>query len=483
MATDYKLRISAKDNSKGSFNSVNSNINKTQQAMKRLAGAFAGAFAVRQIIQFGRESLEVADAIGKTADSIGVSIDFLQRYQFVAQQAGLSTEEFNKSMQVFTKMTGEAALGTGEAKMVLESLGVSLRNSDGKMKTTEQLFLDFFKATDKVAEANKKAAYFADVFGRAGVKNTVMAIQGTAAMENMAEAATGIFSEESIRNAEKFNDTMNKLNRQVITPLRDKFISFLGITMELAEKVGVLDFEVTTKSLVELQAKMGLLSTEIQRIADQMAQPNAPMEMLNMQMREAVILSTAVGKRIRALLNMGGEGGDASNPVQAALDGYIDSLGTIEERLGKAATGSMKKFEDSIINSLKTGKASFKDFSNYVVEQLLRIAIQEMILAPLKGTFSSFFSAFSFDGGGFTGSGARAGGMDGKGGFPAILHPNETVVDHTKGQSMGSGGATVNFNISTVDAAGFDELLVSRKGTLTAIINQAMNSRGRMGVV
>ena len=482
MATDYKLRISAKDNTKGGFSGVNKNINKTQQAMKRLAGAFAGAFAVRQLIQFGRESLEIADAIGKTADSIGVSIDFLQRYQFVAQQAGLSTEEFNKSMQVFTKMTGEAALGTGEAKMALESLGVSLRNSDGKMKTTEQLFLDFFRATDKVAEANKKAAYFADVFGRAGVKNTVMSIQGTAAMEDMAEAATGIFSEESIRNAEKFNDTMNKLNRQVLTPARDMLINFLGVTMELAEKVGVLDFEVTTKSLVELQAKMGLLGTEIQMIADQMAQPNAPMEMLNKQMREAVILSTAVGKRIRALLS-GKDGGEGSNAVGAALDGYIDALGTIEERLGKAATGSMKKFEDSIINTLKTGKASFKDFSNYVVEQLLRIAIQEMILAPLKGTFSSFFSAFSFDGGGFTGSGTRAGGMDGKGGFPAILHPNETVVDHTKGQSMGSGGATVNFNISTVDATGFDELLVSRKGTLTAIINQAMNSRGKMGVI
>jgi hypothetical protein len=39
----------------------------------------------------------------------------------------------------------------------------------------------------------------------------------------------------------------------------------------------------------------------------------------------------------------------------------------------------------------------------------------------------------SFDGGGFTGMGARTGGIDGKGGFPAILHPNETVLDHTKG--------------------------------------------------
>lgn len=40
--------------------------------------------------------------------------------------------------------------------------------------------------------------------------------------------------------------------------------------------------------------------------------------------------------------------------------------------------------------------------------------------------------AQSFEGGGFTGFGARSGGVDGKGGFPAILHPNETVIDHTK---------------------------------------------------
>ena len=86
----------------------------------------------------------------------------------------------------------------------------------------------------------------------------------------------------------------------------------------------------------------------------------------------------------------------------------------------------------------------------------------------------------SGEGGGFTGFGARAGGVDGKGGFDAILHPNETVIDHTKGQSM---GATVNFNISTVDAAGFDQLLASRKGLITQIINNAMNTQGKMGIV
>ena len=40
--------------------------------------------------------------------------------------------------------------------------------------------------------------------------------------------------------------------------------------------------------------------------------------------------------------------------------------------------------------------------------------------------------------------------MDGKGGFPAMLHPNESVIDHTKGQA---GGITI---INNVDASGAD---------------------------
>ena len=52
----------------------------------------------------------------------------------------------------------------------------------------------------------------------------------------------------------------------------------------------------------------------------------------------------------------------------------------------------------------------------------------------------------SFEGGGFTGKGSRSGGLDGKGGFAAILHPNETVVDHTKAQ--GANGVVVNQTIN-----------------------------------
>jgi len=172
---------------------------------------------------------------------------------------------------------------------------------------------------------------------------------------------------------------------------------------------------------------------------------------------------------------------DLLSPIQK----YKQSLEDVNLSIEDATVASMKKMEDTIMDGIKTGKLAFEDFANFVVEQLMRIAIQQMILKPITSGFESFFEGFnkktpSGDGGGFTGLGARAGGVDGKGGFPAILHPNETVIDHTKGQGM---GATVNFNISTVDAAGFDQLLASRKGLITSIINNAMNNQGKMGIV
>jgi hypothetical protein len=63
--------------------------------------------------------------------------------------------------------------------------------------------------------------------------------------------------------------------------------------------------------------------------------------------------------------------------------------------------------------------------------------------AGLVGNVSAVTA--SFEGGGFTGNGARSGGLDGKGGFMAMMHPQETVTDHTKGQQVpGGGGVTIN---------------------------------------
>lgn len=62
------------------------------------------------------------------------------------------------------------------------------------------------------------------------------------------------------------------------------------------------------------------------------------------------------------------------------------------------------------------------------------LAAMASVAAATSGIISTIASTNpSFEGGGFTGYGSRSGGVDGRGGFPAVLHPNETVIDHTKG--------------------------------------------------
>lgn len=65
---------------------------------------------------------------------------------------------------------------------------------------------------------------------------------------------------------------------------------------------------------------------------------------------------------------------------------------------------------------------------------------------------------------------------------PSTVIPRE-VAQAIEGMGGGQDSVVVNFNISTVDAEGFDELLISRRGTITGIINNAIQQKGRVGVV
>tara|TARA_B100000963_G_scaffold168117_1_gene146060 strand:- start:6619 stop:8727 length:2109 start_codon:yes stop_codon:yes gene_type:complete len=57
-----------------------------------------------------------------------------------------------------------------------------------------------------------------------------------------------------------------------------------------------------------------------------------------------------------------------------------------------------------------------------------------------------------------------------------------TVIPNSKLNSV-SQPVTVNFNINTVDARGFNELLVNSRGTIINLINSAVNEKGKVAIV
>ena len=67
-----------------------------------------------------------------------------------------------------------------------------------------------------------------------------------------------------------------------------------------------------------------------------------------------------------------------------------------------------------------------------------------MGISPEESALAWYRRRQSFAGGGYTGNAPRSGGLDGRGGFMAVLHPRETVIDHTQ-----SSGSVPNITIKT----------------------------------
>jgi hypothetical protein len=138
---------------------------------------------------------------------------------------------------------------------------------------------------------------------------------------------------------------------------------------------------------------------------------------------------------------------EAAKNAAAALE-VVDLSSTKVERtlngVGQAAKNAFVNFV--------TGAQSARQAVSQLVASLAAMAAERAFMS-LFGNFGPFLNpaapgpnsvlippprpSISMEGGGFTGFGSRSGGIDGRGGFPAILHPNETVIDHTRGGAAG----------------------------------------------
>jgi hypothetical protein len=172
--------------------------------------------------------------------------------------------------------------------------------------------------------------------------------------------------------------------------------------------------------------------------------------------------------------------------------------------IADSISGAFGDFFMDLVDGTTSAKDAFRAMAADIIQQLYRILVLEQMVQSIAGAITGAFNPASaagtkgtvappkaprkYEGGGYTGSGPRSGGLDGKGGFMAMLHPRETVVDHTKGQ--GAGGTVVNqvFNISANTSDDTKRLITQTIAQASpAIINQSvgavMNQRRRGGAM
>jgi len=143
--------------------------------------------------------------------------------------------------------------------------------------------------------------------------------------------------------------------------------------------------------------------------------------------------------------------------VNSELSPAMKQLNGIMASVGQSFENAMM----SAVDGTKSTKDAFRSMAAEIIKELYRVFVVKQITGFITDAIGGMVGGGvtssprprarppSLDGGGYTGNGPRAGGLDGKGGFMAMLHPRETVTDHTKGSGGGQVVVNQTINVST----------------------------------
>ena len=159
----------------------------------------------------------------------------------------------------------------------------------------------------------------------------------------------------------------------------------------------------------------------------------------------------------------------------------------LQEAIRFALAGKIfKKKEEEKNTNREIGILNNIDFGVHLTKlQVIKEqnkALREQKEIQQKNAILTFASSFL---GGFANGGAVSKGKPivvGERGAELFI-PNSSGQITQSARGTSGGQTTVNFNINTLDASGFDDLLVRNRGTITQIINNAVNERGSKNII
>ena len=187
-----------------------------------------------------------------------------------------------------------------------------------------------------------------------------------------------------------------------------------------------------------------------------------------------------------------------------------DRLKEFGKLVEKAFEGITKSIGDAVAQTIVFGK-SFKETLKSALRNVLAQFISGLVTMGIKIVMNTvlvrqFGNAIK----GILGGGGQGGGFNAGSVFSSILgsvlgkaeggsvkagqaytvgeRGRELFIPNTNGtivpnEQMGMGSTNINFTIVANDTKDFDRLLVERRGTITNLINQALNQQGRKALI
>ena len=202
---------------------------------------------------------------------------------------------------------------------------------------------------------------------------------------------------------------------------------------------------------------------------------------------------------------------ETGNTIKDGITKPLEKLTDVSLQITNILDKGIKGFSRGIAESIVLGKElnkTFKDLARtllvevlatmieIIARKLTELAIEKAItnqkaiqaaLSKIGGFFGLDFGIFGIGSGNIF---RDKGGAVSKGKpfvvgerGPELFIPNQTGQITQSARGMSGSPVNVNFSINTVDATGFEELLVRSRGTITTLINNAVNERGRAALI
>ena len=343
-----------------------------------VGAAVTGALSAVSLVSQTREALEYADSIDKTADRLGLSTDALQEFRFAADQSGVATRTLDLAIQRFTRRSGEAANGTGEARDAIAELGLELRDSEGQIRRTEDLFSDAIEALGEVDVPAERLRLAFKLFDSEGVAVLQM-VENFEALRAKALELGVVLDRQTIERAVEAKDELAAMSQIVRAQLTPSLVGLAQAILPVADAFARVSTFASTffDSLRDADAigeqglvrQLGIVGATVRRLTDQIdeleslpsrSRRRQVLPGLREELESASVRFEELQAQLRELRAEAESGGQLPlNATQvAAVRGAIEELGVEYTRLLRISAEGVRGNEEAIRRIQATYDAS-----------------------------------------------------------------------------------------------------------------------------
>ena len=180
-----------------------------------LAATGAAAVAAgKKLFDMTAEVAAQGDEIDKESQKLGLSAEAYQELAYAMDMSGSSISDLSKGMQNITNAIADTQNGVEGADKAFAAYGITLQNSDGTMKSTEQVLLDTLDALAAMPDETQRSAAAQDIFGKSAKELAPLLNSGAEGIKGLMQEAQDygmVMSNEAVKASADFDDSLTRL--------------------------------------------------------------------------------------------------------------------------------------------------------------------------------------------------------------------------------------------------------------------------------